>query len=105
MTGEQAAPPTPIASAPTPKLPNKSKTASEPNQAPTPFFSITEKHGSDSSPVPRLSTKTKHATVIQQQLEEILLHEKEKKAYRRLSAQLAERRPVRLCTEDLICMY
>jgi hypothetical protein len=104
MTGEQAAPPTPIASAPTPNFPNKRKAASEPNQAPTPFFSITEKHGSDSSPAFRLSTKTKHAAVIQQQLEEILLHEKEKKAYMRLSAQLAERRSVRSCMEDLICM-
>jgi hypothetical protein len=98
MTGEQAAPPTP-------KFPNKRKAASEPNQAPTPFFSISEKHGGDSSPVTRLSTKTKHATVIQQQLEEILLHEKEKKAFGRLSAQLADRRPVKLCMDDLICMY
>jgi hypothetical protein len=105
MTGEQAAPPTPIASAPTPNFPSKRKASSEPNQAPTPFFSITEKHGSDSSSAPRLSKEKKHAAVIQQQLEEILLHEKEKKAYKRLSAQLAERRPVRSCMEDLICMY
>jgi hypothetical protein len=105
MTGEQAAPPTPISSAPTPNFPNKRKAASEPNQAPTPFFSITEKHGSESSSAPRLSKEKKQAAVIQQQLEEILLHEKEKKAYKRLSAQLAERRPVRSCMEDLICMY
>jgi hypothetical protein len=105
MTGEQAAPPTPIASGLTPNFQNKRKAAREPNQAPTPFFSLTEKHRSDSSSAPRLSKEKRHAAVIQQQLEEILLHEKEKKAYKRLSAQLAERRPVSSCMEDLICMY
>jgi hypothetical protein len=76
MTGEQAAPPTPIASGLTPNFQNKRKAAREPNQAPTPFFSLTEKHRSDSSSAPRLSKEKRHAAVIQQQLEEILLHEK-----------------------------
>jgi hypothetical protein len=105
MTGGQAPPPIPTSQSPSPAFPNKKKSASEPNPDLDPFLPTVKKLGSDFSPLPRLSVKKKHATDIQQQLEEIILHKKEKKAYERLSSQLAERVPVNACNEELIYLY